>query len=129
MCLGFVVGSTLTRISESGSLYIISQLLSGHILLGVPDSIRPLLWWMFERWLWQPKYSQYMGYISSQEAKWHPWLKSRDFSMVVGIIFRLDNSRSIKELGIQYHPLSETLADYYHCWAMYSTAVKHAVFK
>jgi nucleoside-diphosphate-sugar epimerase len=34
-----------------------------------------------------------------------------------GIDFSLDNSRAIKELGIQYRPVEEMLRDHYQSWA------------
>lgn len=41
----------------------------------------------------------------------------RDFiANHVGIRFRLDNSRSIAELGLTYRPVTETLADHYRAW-------------
>ena len=34
----------------------------------------------------------------------------------VGIHFTLDNSRSMRDLGVVYRPLEETLADHYRSW-------------
>jgi hypothetical protein len=35
----------------------------------------------------------------------------------LGIRFRVDNARSVSELGIDYRPLEETLHDHYRSWA------------
>jgi dihydroflavonol-4-reductase len=43
-------------------------------------------------------------------------LSRRMMNTHLGIRFKLDNSRSIKELGIIYRPLEETLIDHYHSW-------------
>ena len=54
---------------------------------------------------------------------------SRDYMRKhLGIRFRLDNRRSIEELGIVYRPVEETLADHYKSWdeARRRTAV-HAI--
>ncbi|CAG9950928.1 unnamed protein product, partial [Clonostachys rosea f. rosea IK726] len=166
ICPGFVVGPTLTPVSESGNLYTINQLLSGHMLLGVPNLAFALVdvrevatahvrageiqsaqgryivsgsqmtsmveitrifkgvhaspyclpTWNIPNWI--------LEFVCPPMGLSRHWIRSK-----VGITFRLDNSRSIKELGIQYRPVSESLADHYHCWAMYSTTVKDAVAK
>jgi nucleoside-diphosphate-sugar epimerase len=43
---------------------------------------------------------------------------SRDYMRKnLGIRFKIDNTRSIKELGIVYRPIEETLTDHYKSWA------------
>ena len=34
-----------------------------------------------------------------------------------GIRFRVDNQRSIEELGVRYRPLEDTLIEHYKSWA------------
>jgi nucleoside-diphosphate-sugar epimerase len=34
----------------------------------------------------------------------------------IGVRFKVDNRRSIEELGIQYRPLEQTLIDHYRSW-------------
>ncbi len=46
------------------------------------------------------------------------WGLGRDYMRKhLGIRFKLDNARSIKELGITYRPIEETLVDHYRSWA------------
>ncbi|QOV40045.1 NAD-dependent epimerase/dehydratase family protein [Streptomyces ferrugineus] len=40
----------------------------------------------------------------------------------LGIRFRVDNSRSIGELGISYRPIEQTILDHYEAWRRRSTA-------
>ena len=35
----------------------------------------------------------------------------------IGISYKVDNSRSIKELGIHYRPKEETMRDHYMAWS------------
>ncbi|MBB3773462.1 nucleoside-diphosphate-sugar epimerase [Angulomicrobium tetraedrale] len=45
------------------------------------------------------------------------WGLSRDYSRKhLGIRFKIDNARSIRELGIVYRPIEETLLDHYRSW-------------
>jgi hypothetical protein len=46
------------------------------------------------------------------------WGLSRDYMRKhLGIGFKIDNTRSIEELGITYQPLEETLIDHYRSWS------------
>jgi len=46
------------------------------------------------------------------------WGLSRDFMRKhLGIRFKIDNRRSIEELGIFYRPIEETLIDHYRSWS------------
>ena len=44
-------------------------------------------------------------------------LSCKWMSANLGIDFICDNERSIKELGVKYRPLTETLNDHYNSWA------------
>ena len=42
---------------------------------------------------------------------------SRDYTRKhLGIRFKIDNTRSIEELGIVYRPIGQTLIDHYNSW-------------
>lgn len=159
ICPGFVVGPTLTAVSESGSLYTINQLLGGLMLLGVPNlafalvDVREVATAHIKaaeiqsargRYIISESHMTSMVEISKIFKSIHAspyrlptwnipswilellgplmglsryWIRSN-----IGIVFRLDNSRSIEELGIQYRPASESLTDHYNSWAIHSSS-------
>ena len=49
-------------------------------------------------------------------------LDRRMMNTHLGIHFRLDNSRSINELGVVYRPIEETLFDHYRSWSEHRAA-------
>lgn len=148
-----VLGPSQTSASESGSLFLLDEMMRGRLFFGLPnwsmatvdvrdaakahiiaarnpntqgryiiaspDMIslidiarvlrkvhkRPWLlpWYQLPNWLVMT-----FGPI---------WGLGRDYMRKhLGISFKLDNSRSIEELGMTYRPIEETLVDHYRSW-------------
>ena len=150
---GLILGPSLVRTSESGSLFLVDGMLAGHHFYGLPD------WWMAtvdvrevaQAHIAAAKQASAQGrYIVAEREmislvgmskilrKVHkrPWLMtkyqlpnwlvmvfgplfglSRDYMRKhLGVRFKLNNTRSIEELGIVYRPIEETLSDHYKSW-------------
>ena len=150
---GLVLGPALNPSSQSGSLFLLDELMGGKLWFGVPDiSFAPVDVRDVARahiaagarpeasGRYIVSHPQMISFIDMAHAirRVHrkpsivarntipvPMLRAvgpafgldREFiANHVGIRFRLDNSRSIAELGISYRPVTETLADHYHSW-------------
>lgn len=155
LCPGLVLGPSLTPSSDSGSLAIIDQLLSGYYMLpGAPD----LAWAMVDvrdvaaahiraaevpaakgRYIISHSSLTSLMDVSTCLKRVHRSPRSLPswqmphflFRLVaplvgisqawvsanMGIRFAVDNTRSIKELGMEYRPVEEMLLDHYQAWA------------
>lgn len=51
-------------------------------------------------------------------------LNQHYLSKHLGIRFRVDNQRSLEDLGITYRPIAQTLADHYDCWERQQKSAK-----
>ena len=150
---GMILGPSLSRSSDSGSLFLLDEMLKGYFFYGMPNlslttvDVRDVATAHINaagnasangRYiLAAPKMSSFVD-ISTTLRKFH---KSRyllpthqipdlivrvigplfgltqDYmSKHLGVRFTVDNRRSIVELGINYRPLEETLADHYQSW-------------
>lgn len=150
---GLILGPSLTTASDSGSLYLLNEMISGYFIYGLPD------WWMAtvdireaarahltaarmptatERYILAEKDMASLMQMADmlRKVQKHPWLLPRfqlpDFLVMtfgplfglsrrlirthLGIHFKLDNSRGIRELGVVYRPLEETIVDHYRSW-------------
>jgi nucleoside-diphosphate-sugar epimerase len=148
-----VLGPSLTTASESGSLFLLDEMMRGRLFFGLPDwsmatvDVREAA----EGHIAAARNPNAQGryILSSPEMislieiarilrKVHkrPWLLPRvqlpNFLVMtfgpiwglgrdymrkhLGIRFKLDNSRSIAELGIKYRPVEETIVDHYRSW-------------
>ncbi|KAH0438015.1 cinnamyl-alcohol dehydrogenase-like protein [Colletotrichum camelliae] len=152
VCPGLVLGPPLSSGSDSGSLFLIDELLSGKLFFGVPNlnfatvDVREVV-------------TAHIKVASTPTASGRYIVASRDManflemsklfrglskSMLIpdhvlpnflvrfigplfgltrkwisrnlGTKFVVDNSRSIKELGIEYRPLETTLREHYQAW-------------
>ncbi|KAF3802213.1 Bifunctional dihydroflavonol 4-reductase/flavanone 4-reductase [Colletotrichum gloeosporioides] len=152
VCPGLVLGPPLSAASDSGSLFLIDELLSGKLFFGVPNlnfatvDVREVV-------------MAHIKVASTPTASGRYIVASRDMthfleisklfrslskSMLIpdhllpdflvrvigplfgltrkwisrnlGTKFAVDNSRSIKELGIKYRPLETTLREHYQAW-------------
>ncbi|EQB51727.1 NAD dependent epimerase/dehydratase [Colletotrichum gloeosporioides Cg-14] len=152
VCPGLVLGPPLSAGSDSGSLFLIDELLSGKLFFGVPNlnfatvDVREVV-------------TAHIKIASTPTASGRYIVASRDMtnfleisklfrslskSMLIpdhllpdflvrvigplfgltrkwisrnlGTKFAVDNSRSIKELGIEYRPLETTLREHYQAW-------------
>lgn len=150
---GLVLGPSLTAGSESGSLFLLDELMSGTLWFGVPDisfapvdvrdvarahlnaAIRPQA---SGRYI--VSHPEMISFIDMarviKQVHRRPILVPRNTIPVpvlravgpafgldrefiaghVGIRFRLDNTRSVSELGITYRPVAQTLTDHYRSW-------------
>ena len=156
---GLILGPSLTRASESGSLFLLDEMMKGYFFYGQPD------WWMATVDIREAAHAHLVAakntaakgrYILAEKdmaslmdmanilRKVHrrPWLLPRyqlpnwlvlTFGPIfglsrrlmnthLGIHFKLDNTRSIKELGITYRPLEQTLIDHYRSWQAFRDA-------
>ncbi len=151
---GLVLGPSLTPASESGSLFLLDELLKGYFCYGAPNlsftvvDVRDVARAHIEA-AQRPAASG--RYILAREAMYSflemsqiirpihrrkylipTWQVpdaavrllgprfglTQDFiSKHLGIRFRVDNARSIAELGIAYRPVEATLRDHYRSWA------------
>jgi nucleoside-diphosphate-sugar epimerase len=149
---GLVLGPYLSVGSDSGSIFLIDELLSGQLFFGVPD-----LWFCVVdvrevakahisaaknaasrgRYIVAPtemaSFVQVSNILRGHRNSWllptHNipsfivrligplfGLRQKWIGLNLGIKFKVDNHRSVEELGIVYRPLQETLADHYHSW-------------
>ena len=150
---GLILGPSLTSASNSGSLFLLDEMLRGFFFYGLPD------WWMATvdirdaarahilaaqnaaasgRYILAETEMTSLLEMSQILRKVHkyPWLlpkhqlpnwlvmtfgplfglSRRLMRTHLGIHFKLDNSRSINELGVIYRPLEQTLIDHYQSW-------------
>jgi nucleoside-diphosphate-sugar epimerase len=151
---GLILGPSLTPASDSGSLFLLDQMLRGVFFYGVPDlslttvDVRDAA---AAHILAAHGATAHGRYILAEQrmvslleiaralrgVHRRPFLLPRNripnplvrligplFGLTqeylrnhLGIRFRVDNRRSVAELGVTYRPLRETLADHYHSWA------------
>ncbi|KAK1855632.1 cinnamyl-alcohol dehydrogenase-like protein [Colletotrichum chrysophilum] len=152
VCPGLVLGPPLSAGSDSGSLFLIDELLSGKLFFGVPNlnfatvDVREVvtahikvasiptasgryivasrdmanfleiskLFRRLSKSMLIPDHLlpdflvRVLGPLFGLTRKW--------ISRNLGTKFAVDNSRSIKELGIEYRPLETTLREHYQAW-------------
>jgi nucleoside-diphosphate-sugar epimerase len=150
---GLILGPSLTSASQSGSLFLLDEIMRGLHFYGLPD------WWMATvdvrdaarahitaarnhaatgRYIVAEKEMSSLLGMARILRKVHRYpfllptcqlpnwlviafgplfgLSRRLMRTHLGIHFKLDNSRSIKDLGVAYRPLNETLTDHYKSW-------------
>jgi nucleoside-diphosphate-sugar epimerase len=150
---GLILGPSLTSASQSGSLFLLDEMIRGLFFYGLPD------WWMATvdvrdaarahitaarnpaatgRYIVAEKEMTSLLAMAQMLRKVHKhplllpryqlpnWLvltfgplfglTRRMMRTHLGIHFKLDNSRSIKELGVVYRPLEDTIIDHYKSW-------------
>jgi dihydroflavonol-4-reductase len=151
---GMVLGPSLTPTSDSGSLFLLDEMLKGYFFYGVPDlslatvDVREVA----QAHIAAARTPGAQGRYILAEREMISFLEiAKTFRRIkasprflprnqiplllvkligplfglsqeyirnhVGIRFPIDNSRSIRELGITYRPVQETLRDHYRSWA------------
>ncbi|MCP1118252.1 NAD-dependent epimerase/dehydratase family protein [Robbsia andropogonis] len=150
---GMVLGPSLTPNSESGSLFLLDEMLRGYFFYGVPDlslgsvDVREVAAAHINaatnenvsgRYILAEKKMISLLEIAHilRETHHRPIVLPRNqiphvlvkligpfFGLSqqyirnhVGIRFAIDNTRSIRDLGIVYRPIEETLTDHYYSW-------------
>ncbi|KAF6839166.1 cinnamyl-alcohol dehydrogenase-like protein [Colletotrichum musicola] len=152
ICPGLVLGAPLSGGSDSGSLFLIDELLGGKLFFGVPNlgfatvdvrevaaahvraaetpaasgryivaagemasfidmarCFRKMGGSMFVPEHVLPDFCvRMLGPLFGLTQKW--------IERNLGVRFAVDNSRSIRELGIEYRPLEDTLREHYKAW-------------
>ncbi|PSR80689.1 NAD dependent epimerase/dehydratase [Coniella lustricola] len=153
LCPGLVLGPTPAAASESGSLFLMDELLAGWMFYGVPDlsflivDVRDVATAHIKaaesetasgRYLICQSETTSFLHISKHFKRlrngsfWLPAHRIPNFvtrvlgplfgltqlwmSRNLGVQFKADNSRSIKELGITYYSPEQTLNDHYRSW-------------
>jgi nucleoside-diphosphate-sugar epimerase len=151
---GMILGPSLTPASESGSLFLLDEMLKGYFFYGMPDlslttvDVREVAQAHINAALTPSAHGRYIlaerqmvsfVEISRILRTMHPrpYLLPRHqipnfvvrligpfFGLTqdymrkhIGVRFKVDNHRSIEELGIQYRPLEQSLIDHYRSWA------------
>lgn len=151
---GLILGPSLTPASDSGSLFLLDEMLRGVFFYGVPDlslttvdvrdaaaahilaahsatahgryilaeqrmvsflEIARIIRGVHRRPLLLPR-NRIPNALVRLIGPWFG-LTQEYLRNHLGIRFRVDNRRSVAELGVTYRPLRETLADHYHSWA------------
>lgn len=150
---GLILGPSLTSASESGSLFLLDEMMRGHLFFGLPDwsmatvdirdvaqahiaaardpsaagryilaanemtslvEMSRILRKVHKLPVLLPKY-QLPNWLVMTFGPW--WGLGRDYMRKhLGIRFKIDNARSIRELGIAYRPIEQTLIDHYQGW-------------
>ncbi|WP_367319262.1 NAD-dependent epimerase/dehydratase family protein [Streptomyces sp. HUAS ZL42] len=150
---GLILGPSLTPASDSGSLFLLDELLKGYFFYGAPDfsfttvDVRDVAQAHIAaaerpeahgRYIVAAREMTSFHEMSKILLRHHPrnprlprtalphWpvrILGPAFGLTqdyirkhLGIRFRVDNSRSIDELGLTYRPIEETLVDHYHSW-------------
>jgi nucleoside-diphosphate-sugar epimerase len=150
---GLILGPSLTPASDSGSLFLLDEMLKGHFFYGLPDwsmttvDVREVVQAHINaareagargRYILAEREMISLVEISRILRKVHkrPWLLPKrelpnwlvrlfgpffglgqDYMRKhLGIRFKVDNARSIEELGIVYRPIEQTLIDHYSSW-------------
>lgn len=150
---GLILGPSLTPASESGSLFLLNEMLRGHFFYGLPDwsmttvDLREVVQAHINaareasaqgRYILAEREMISLVEISRILRQVHqlPWLLPKHqvpnwlvrlfgpfFGLTqdymrkhLGIRFKVDNTRSIEELGIVYRPIEQTLTDHYNGW-------------
>jgi nucleoside-diphosphate-sugar epimerase len=153
---GLILGPTLTPSSESGSLFLLDEMLRGHFFYGAPGfsftyvDVRDVALAHLRAAEREQASGRYIiaekEMLSFREMArlirphhHRPYLIPRHsvpdlvvrmigpfFGLTqdyirkhIGIRFQVDNARSISELGLDYRPISETLADHYKSWYLW----------
>ena len=151
---GLVLGPSLTPASDSGSLFLIDELLKGYFFYGAADfsftivdvrdvarahieaAERPhasgryilahaqMLSFLQISDIIRPRHHQKYLLPRGQVPDWMVRLIGPRFGLSqdyirkhLGIRFTIDNQRSIRDLGITYRPVEDTLVDHYASWA------------
>lgn len=155
ICPGLVLGPSLTPNSESGSLFLLDEMMKGHFFYGIPDlsfttvDVREVALAHIAAAKTPSAHGRYIlaethmvsfidmaKILRKAHEKPHllPWaqvpswlirpigslfgLTQQYMTNHFGIRFKVDNQRSIDELGVQYRPIEETLIDHYKSWAI-----------
>ncbi|MFF3615843.1 NAD-dependent epimerase/dehydratase family protein [Streptomyces sp. NPDC002580] len=150
---GLVLGPSLTRASESGSLFLLEELFKGYFFYGAPDfsfttadvrevadahiaaAERPdargryivaaetMTSFHDMARVIRSRYPRGLRLPRTALPHWPVRVLGPAFGLTqdyirkhLGIRFRVDNSRSVRELGITYRPIEETLLDHYETW-------------
>jgi nucleoside-diphosphate-sugar epimerase len=160
---GLILGPSLTSASDSGSLFLLDEMLRGLFFYGLPD------WWMatvdirdaarahitaaqstaatgryilaqkemtsllemslilraVHKYPWLLPKHQLPNWVVMTFGPWFG-LSRRLMRTHLGIRFKLDNSRSVTELGVIYRPVEQTLIDHYRSWVELRSAKKSA---
>jgi nucleoside-diphosphate-sugar epimerase len=150
---GLILGPSLTPASESGSLFLLDEMLRGNFFYGMPDmsvttvdvrevalahiraantatasgryiladkrmvsflEMAKMLRAVHRRPYLLPK-RQIPAWVVKRIGPLFG-LSQRYMRNHIGIRFAVDNHRSIRELGIVYRPIEETLKDHYQSW-------------
>lgn len=148
-----VLGPSLTSASDSGSLFLLDEMMKGRLFFGLPDwsmatvDIREVAKAHITaardtnakgRYILAAKEMISLIDMARILRKVHKrawllpriqlpswlvmtfgpiWGLKRDYMRKhLGVRFKLDNSRSISELGVAYRPIEETLVDHYKSW-------------
>jgi len=151
---GLVLGPSLTPASDSGSLFLIDELLKGYFFYGAADfsftivdvrdvarahieaAERPhasgryilahaqMLSFLQISEIIRPNHHRKYLLPRGQVPDWMVRLIGPRFGLSqdyirkhLGIRFTVDNQRSIRDLGITYRPVEDTLVDHYASWA------------
>ncbi|MCU6498019.1 NAD-dependent epimerase/dehydratase family protein [Rugamonas sp. A1-17] len=151
---GLILGPSLTPASESGSLFLLDEMLRGVFFYGVPDlslttvDVRDAAYAHIQAAHTEAAHGRYIlaekqmiSFLdiariirTVHRRSWllprnripgwlvrivGPWfgLTQQYIRNHLGIRFRIDNRRSVEELGVTYRPVQETLIDQYHSWA------------
>jgi nucleoside-diphosphate-sugar epimerase len=162
---GMILGPSLTPASESGSLFLLDEMLKGYFFYGMPDlslttvDVREVALAHINaahtptahgRYILAERQMASFVEISKILRTVHrrPYLLPRHqipnfvvrligpfFGLTqdymrkhIGVRFKVDNRRSIEELGIQYRPLEQTLIDHYRSWTAHrSKELQHDI--
>ena len=154
ICPGLVLGPSLTPNSESGSLFLLDEMMKGYFFYGIPDlsfttvDVREVAQAHIAAAKTSSAHGRYIlaeNHMTSfieiakilrkvhKKPRLLPWaqvpnwlirpigplfgLTQQYMTNHFGIRFRVDNQRSIDELGVRYRPISETLIDHYKSWS------------
>ncbi|MFJ5999921.1 NAD-dependent epimerase/dehydratase family protein [Streptomyces sp. NPDC092370] len=150
---GLILGPPLTPASDSGSLFLLDELLKGYFFYGAPDfsfttaDVRDVALAHIAAAEQPGAHGRYIVAAAEMTSfhqmsrillRHHPrnvrlprtalphWpvrLLGPAFGLTqdyirkhLGIRFRVDNTRSVTELGLAYRPIEETLVDHYRSW-------------
>jgi nucleoside-diphosphate-sugar epimerase len=153
---GLILGPTLTPSSDSGSLFLLNELLKGYFFYGVPRfyftyvdvrdvalahlraaereaasgryiiAEKEMISFLDMARLIRPHHPRPLFIPRHRVPDVAVRILGPFFGLTqdyirkhLGIHFKVDNERSITELGLVYRPLSETLADHYQSWSQW----------
>lgn len=150
---GLILGPSLTKASDSGSLFLLDEMMRGIFFYGLPDwsmatvDIRDVakahiaaannpnatgryilahsemtslmdmarVLRKVHRYPWLLPWRQLPNWLVMIFGPWfgltRPYMRKH-----LGIRFKIDNTRSVRELGVVYRPIEETIVDHYRSW-------------